>query len=87
MGVAHMESNQFDLALHYYQLALRYYISANDYNKLSTQYTNLANTNLVLKKVDEAYEQAKLGEYYALKIGNHNLELNALHALGKIQFV
>ena len=87
MGVAYRESNQFDLALHYYQLALSYYISANDYNKLSTQYTNLANANLILEKVDEAYEQAKLGEFYALKIDNHNLELNALHALAKIQFV
>ena len=87
IGVAHAESNQFDLALHYYQLALTYYLSANDFNKLSLQYTNLANVNLVLNEIDTAYEQAKLGERYALKIDNHNLELNALHALAKIQFV
>lgn len=87
MGVAYFESNQLDLALHYYQLALRYYISIQDYNRLSTQYTNLSNVNLILNKVDVAYEQAKLAEEYALKIDNHNLELNALHALAKIQFV
>ncbi|WP_289108111.1 tetratricopeptide repeat protein [uncultured Pseudoalteromonas sp.] len=87
LGVAYYESSQFDLALHYYQMALRYYISTNDYNKLSTQYTNLANINLILNNVDVAYEQAKLGVQNALKIANHSLELNALHALAKIQFV
>ncbi|BED87652.1 hypothetical protein PspMM1_01200 [Pseudoalteromonas sp. MM1] len=87
LGVAYYESSQFDLALHYYQMALRYYISTNDYNKLSTQYTNLANINLILNNVDTAYEQAKLGVQNALKIANHSLELNALHALAKIQFV
>ncbi|TMO81363.1 hybrid sensor histidine kinase/response regulator [Pseudoalteromonas sp. S3776] len=87
LGVAYYESSQFDLALHYYQMALRYYISTNDYNKLSTQYTNLANINLILNNVDVAYEQAKLGVQNALEIANHSLELNALHALAKIQFV
>lgn len=87
LGVAYYESSQFDLALHYYQLALRYYISTNDYNKLSTQYTNLANINLILNNVDVAYEQAKLGVQHALKIANYSLELNALHALAKIQYV
>jgi signal transduction histidine kinase/FixJ family two-component response regulator len=87
VGVAYFQSNQLDLALHYYQLALRYYLSVDDYNRLSTQYTNLANVNLILNKVDMAYDQAKLAKQYALKIDNHNLELNALHALAKIQFV
>ncbi|WP_338365177.1 ATP-binding protein [uncultured Pseudoalteromonas sp.] len=87
LGVAYYESSQFDLALHYYQMALRYYISTNDFNKLSTQYTNLANINLILNNVDVAFEQAKLGVANALKIANHSLELNALHALAKIQFV
>lgn len=87
MGVAYYETNQFDLALHYYQLALNYYLSTNDEYNLSNQYTNLAKINLILNKIDVAYEQAEKAKEYALNIANQSLELMALHALAKVQFV